>query len=221
MNTPLKSFPLLLLFVCITPVVFSQTKFGLSAGGTAAGFNYQQAISNPSYSDENKIGANAGLKMEISFRNFDLLKLTPEIFFNQNGTKDEYYNSWAMFQDSLVANNISLDYIGIYFPLKINLRSKDGAGIYFLGSVYADYTIRASITSSNWENQEVIFNTPKDRLDYGYRVALGLMPGEGFGVEIGYNKGIQNIEFSTKLNSGATNYLINNKGLTVSLVALF
>ncbi|HYE53772.1 MAG TPA: outer membrane beta-barrel protein [Chitinophagaceae bacterium] len=198
----------------------SQTRVGISGGGTSANFEYPEQNQNAGYESEKKLGFNGGIKVDIPLVKSQMLKLTPELFINQNGAKDQYFTSWLAIRDSMVNNKISLDYIGIYFPVKFNLQAPDGAGIFLTAAFYADYTISAKIASNQIDGEDIEFKSEADKIDMGYRFSFGLMVSEGVGIEVGYNEGIKNIEFATKLNSNTTQ-LVNNRGLTLSLVALF
>jgi hypothetical protein len=216
-----KTIPFFLAGMVIYHLAFTQTKLGISGGATAANFDYGENIGNPDYANEEKIGFNGGIKLNVELGKQKLFYITPELFINQNGTKDEYYTSFSTLVDSLAQNRVSLDYVGLYLPFKINLQSKKGAGVYFMGSGYADYAIAARLNSNVAEGEKVEFESEKDKIDFGYRLCIGLMFEESVGLEIGYNKGIKNIEFSTQVTNSNTKYLINNRGLTISLIALF
>lgn len=200
----------------------AQTRLGFSGGGTAANFEYPEQVQTTDYQSEKKLGFNGGIKVDIPLVKSNMLKLTPEIFINQNGAKDQYFTSWIALRDSMINNRVSLDYVGIYFPAKFNLEAPSGSGIFFTAAFYADYTISASVATNYIDNEEIKFKSEKDKIDMGYRFSFGLMVSEGVGLELGYNKGIKDIEFSTKLNNNnSQQYIVNNKGFTIALVAMF
>jgi hypothetical protein len=119
-------------------------------------------------------------------------------------------------------NKIALDYMGLYLPVKLNITSQEtGSGIYFLGAVYADYSFNGVSVAEDGTVEKLNFVSQKSRYDGGIRGSIGLMATSVMGIEIGYNKGLHDIEFYTSQGGSNPNYLINNKGFTIALVALF
>src|SRR4051812_13285406 len=84
----------------------AQVKLGVSGGMTSAAFDYEEKVNQADYSSSDKVGFNGGIKMIVGK---GMIKFVPELFFNQNGTKDEYYTSFTSFSNDFLKNKVALD----------------------------------------------------------------------------------------------------------------
>ena len=77
--------------------------FGVGLGASATTFEGESMTSqNTNNGDgltDNKIGGTGGIRFDFDLKN-EVVKLSPEVFIIQNGSK-EYYNSLNQFQDEL------------------------------------------------------------------------------------------------------------------------
>lgn len=193
---------------------------GLNVGGAASTFEYGNQVNNVSEFDNGThAGGTGGVRLDFDLNN-DYVKVSPEFFIVQNGSK-EYYQTFNAVSNDLVTNKVSLNYVGLYLPITFYLPLGDDDysynGILLQGRLFGDYAISGEIDNSKTGRSEVRFEKPMDKFDYGYSIEGGFVS-NGIKISIGYNWGIKNIEFSNALgNVSADNYLINNRGLTLQV----
>lgn len=201
-------------------IAFGQLSgIGLNAGGSASTFDYEnQTTNNNGFNSEAQVGGTGGVRLDFDL-NSDYVKVSPEFFIVQNGSK-EYYQNFNSLSNSIIENRVSLNYVGLYLPITFYIPLGDDYdnynGILIQGRLFGDYAISGEIENSK-DITEVQFKKPSDQFDYGYSIEGGFVS-NGIKISIGYNWGIKNIEFSNTLatlNSG--NYLVNNRGLTLQI----
>lgn len=217
----------------LTAILFCQmgqaqlSGFGIGAGGTASTFNYGNQINSSSgidnFDNGDKVGGTGGIQFDFDLAS-EFVKLSPELFIIQNGSR-EFYNDFTQFQGDLVERSINLDYVGFYLPVKFYAPIDNGYNItdqVFHGLIaeisgFFDYAMNGSILGNNSIDEKVSFAKDVDRFDVGFSLSAGIIM-NGFFLKFGYQKGIKNIEFSNA--AGGTddqNYLINNRGFTLSI----
>lgn len=210
--------------------------FGVTPGGNAAQFiNSEQSLpNNPSLPADqgNKLGGNGGIKLEWMLFHKEWLKLSPEFYILQKGSK-EYYSSVQQFSQSVVNRRIDLDYVGVMVPLKFEIK---GTGtifsptpygvtsdeveytvLYFQANFFGDLNIGARTSSGD----QVTFDNFTDKIDSGFSAQVGLALNLNTFIQFGYNRGVKNVKFMTQNNTTqSTNaaYLINNRNFTISMV---
>ena len=198
--------------------------FGIGAGGTASSFNYgNQVNSSPgiqNFNDNEKVGGTGGIQFDFDIAS-EFVKLSPELFIIQNGSR-EFYNDFQQFQGDLIERSINLDYVGFYLPLKLYAPIDNGVDGYFNGLIaevsgFFDYAINGTILGNNGIDEKVSFAREADRFDLGFSLSGGIIM-NGFFLKFGYQKGIKNIEFFNAIgDTDDQNYLINNRGFTLSI----
>lgn len=235
----MKKQPLLVfisLFLCAS--LLAQVSVQPLVGGTSSSFDYNndfemnQAVQ--SFDGENKGGFTGGIKVNIPTNDLGW-HIAPELFFIQNGSK-EFYNDIQNVVNDLISRKVSLDYVGIYLPMKYNLLGqvisddRDASGILIGVSLYAEYVVGGIIDDDNGKSlSKINFVNGSDKLDFGGSAALefifpvptntGYIP---FSVGIGYDYGVNNINFFSELpNNADERYIVNNQGLNIKAGTLF
>lgn len=203
----------------------------LYIGGSFTNFNYlTHTLTSPKDQNNARAGLNLGLQAEIEFFGIDILTLAPEVYFIQNGNKEMYSNIPQIAGD-LHIRKIKLNYAGVNVPLKLNLLNKDyfsgnRTGVILSASGYLDYGFKAEFydisSAGDAAINPVIFGGITDRFDLGYSLGIALVKND-LTLKIGYVRGINNIDFQNDVQTenGFSDYLVNNKGITVSLGVLF
>jgi hypothetical protein len=206
----MKQIILMIILLCCLNT--SDAQLGITAGGTAADQNYQQTGTN----GNTKLGGHAGIAYNFNFGR--VLRVSPEVFLNQSGSKTEYYTSFLALADSLKLNKVAFDYVGLYFPIRLSFGPNEENGFYLSGAAYGDYIINDQVTYETGKEERATFNQARDKYDLGWRVAIGFVV-DNVGLEIGYNKGLENIAFTSaqRQAAGKQNEIVSNRGLTVSL----
>jgi hypothetical protein len=204
-----------------------QVKFGLSAGGTASYFGYQQGTLQSGESNPVKAGFNGGIKLDIplSDRNKKLAySVVPELFIIQNGASNQYYTNASLTGGSL--SSINLNYVGLYLPVKLRFQpDSSSTGIYLLAAGFIDHVAGSSAGTNT---SGIAFVGNGDKTDFGFRGAFGLLfpPGGNrvaFGLELGYNEGLNKIQFYNPAEPAAAGSpnVVHNSGFTLSVSAFF
>ena len=211
---------IVLLHVCPTKVIGQLSGVGVGAGGSFSSFEYGDQINSVNdFDDTNKGGGTGGIRFDFDLAG-ESLKLSPEFFVVQNGSK-EYYKDIQRVQRDLINRKVSLDYLGLYLPLTLYIPMDDSDkaynGMLIQGRGFIDYVVNGQIEDSKLGVSDVKFKSDKDKIDYGYSLEAGFIF-QGMKLMIGYNWGIKNIEFSNALGDvNSDNYLINNKGFTIQV----
>ena len=186
-----------------------------------------------SFDGENKGGFTGGIKVNVPTNGFGW-HIAPELFFIQNGSK-EFYNDIQVVVNDLISRKVSLDYVGVYIPMKYNLLgeniSDDATGILLGVSLYAEYVVGGVIDDDAKGLSKINFVSGSDKLDFGGSAALefifpvpantqsGIIP---FSLGIGYDYGVNNINFFSELpNNADERYIVNNQGLNIKAGTLF
>jgi hypothetical protein len=201
----------------------------LSAGGTVSYFDYRQGTLQTDNNNPAKAGFNGGIKLDIPVSGHSksfTTSMAPELFLIQNGANNQYYTTASLSVDSIT--KINLDYIGLYLPVKFRYQPDSGsAGLYLLAAGFIDYVAGSSAGNSTADGS-IGFNSGGDKTDFGFRGGFGVIfPRNGnkvtFSLEIGYNKGLNKIQFYNPANPATKNSpdAINNNGFTISLTAFF
>ncbi len=201
--------------------------FGIGAGGTASSFNYGNQVNSSNdidnFDNGNKVGGTGGIQFDFDLGS-EFVKLSPELFIIQNGSK-EFYNDFQRFQGDLIERSVNLDYFGFYLPVKFYAPIDNGSGLtedYFNGLIaeisgFFDYAMNGTIVGTNSIDEKVSFAQGVDRFDLGFSLSGGIIM-NGFFFKFGYQRGIKNIEFFNAVGgTDDQNYLINNRGLTLSI----
>lgn len=203
--------------------------FGFNAGGNGSTFVEEPQNNVNSNEQQNKIGGNVGIKLEWKLFQKDWLKLSPELYFIQKGSK-EYLSKQGLIQ-AVNEKKLNLDYSGICVPLKIDFNGKRNILTpqgyirdnftwgYLQANFYADYTFGASSTL----DEIVRFNSKVNRIDYGFVLNGAISIANGVYLQVGYHRGVKNIEFLTKneqVPNSDTNYIVQNKNFTVAIAYL-
>lgn len=200
------------------------TGLGINGGGNIASFDYQNGTQGLSdFENSSKLGGAAGIKLDFNLSS-ENLKFTPEIFINQNGSK-EFYTDLSLFQNDVISRTVSLDYIGAYLPLNLYIPLDDGTGItdyYYNGlfasaSIYFDYVIGSDLSSDFHSKSKLEFRNSSDKMDFGVALMAGFLY-ENMLIQFGYDHGIKNIEFADE-SGGQSNslVLVNNRGFTLKV----
>jgi len=201
-----------ILFFGVLGQINAQSLMGVRFGGNAAGFDHSQQAMNLNTESDPKIGMTGGIKMDFDLAG-DWLSASPELFFIQNGSK-EYL---ALDQLTNINNIINMDYVGMMLPLRINIGEDKLNGLALFGSFFADYTINATANETNgFAEKELAFNGMLDKIDFGYALGIEFVT-NGFMIQVGYNKGLKNIQFYVPQANNDQTYLVNNKGLTLAV----
>lgn len=200
--------------------------FGLAAGGTGSTFaNTQQSLigtPNQTADQSNKFGGNGGIKLEWNLFGQDWIKLSPELYFQQKGSK-EYYSDVQSLTNGLTDRSITLDYGGLLVPLKLDVPGVPVAGgdygtlLYGQFNLYSDYSFTARTSDGN----TVDFQNNRNRVDMGYSAYAGIAVAQGVFLQFGYHRGLKNIKFYTENSDTSqknSSYLINNRNFSLSVV---
>jgi hypothetical protein len=202
--------------------IFSQfSGFGISGGGNSAKFLEQPMISGANqdhYDQKNKLGVNAGIKLEWKLFGSESIKLSPEIYFMQKGSSE--YLSKAQLINYVTERKIDLSYVGLCLPLKIELNGEYQTDAYIQINGYADYNVNAETS----DDDTIIFDNPFAKVDAGISANLAFAVGQGVYLQAGYHKGLKSIEFLTQDSNTQTpniNYLVQNQNFSLAIVYLF
>lgn len=216
-----KNFKLFIMFLFVPISAFSQlTGVGVNTGGSFSTFEYGEQVNNVSQFDNGtQGGGTGGLRFDFDL-NSEFIKLSPEFFFVQNGSK-EYYVDVNILLNDVIKNTVSLNYIGLYVPITFYLPLADDGdnynGILIQGRLFADYAISGEVKNSALGSMDIEFDKGTDKLDFGYSIEGGFVS-NGLKLSLGYNWGVKNIEFTNAIGGlNSEDYLINNKGLTLQI----
>ena len=194
------------------------TGFSSTVGGTATGFNYNNQPNANSLSSDvdenNTLGGAGGIQLDFAIAESEFMKFSPEFFFMQNGA-EEYYDNFNQLYQGL-SRDLSLSYIGVYAPFKLDLMS-EGTGMTAYASAFMDYAISGTINDGLYSS-DIEFASPADRFDYGFTLGIGVAS-QGLLLDFGYQQGLQNIEFYNSISGsiGQGAYEVNNKGFYLKL----
>lgn len=221
-------FLLFIYFSFFVSISFGQfSGIGANVGGNASEFVEEEAVGMTPNEQKNKYGANAGIKFEWNLFQKEWLKLSPELYFIQKGSK-EFYSKQSLIQ-AITDKSLNLDYSGICLPLKFEFngnrsvyhpsygyRDETFTWGYFQANLYGDYTFSGATSIG----ETIEFENTVGRIDYGFSVNAGIAVANGVFVQVGYQRGLKNINFLTvdvQNNTGSINYLVQNKNFTVAI----
>ena len=201
-----------LFVIGLSSILLGQEAIGVKFGGNASSFNNVNQISMPDTEGKTKLGATGGINMDFALIG-DWLSTSPELFFIQNGSKD-----YLQLDDLTKPSNIiNMDYMGIRLPLKVNLGEDKMNGISIFSSLYADYTIDTSLDRLDGiETGTIQFSDNMDKVDYGFSLGMEFVT-NGLMIQLGYTKGVKDIEFYLPEEANGNSYIINNNGLTIAV----
>jgi hypothetical protein len=197
--------------------------FGLSGGGSFAEMEHSDQVptSVSNYQQDVKAGGTGGIKLDFDLGT-EYIKLTPEVFIIQNGSK-EFYSDFNILQQD-VLRRVNLDYVGLllpinfYLPLNPMIAQHNYHGFMISARFYTDYTINGRFSGDS-QGEEIEFKKSSDKIDFGFSVDGGFIV-QNVALKFGYNWGIKDIEFNSNLDTstnGNETYLINNKGFTITI----
>jgi hypothetical protein len=221
---------LFMTLVCLSGsylTAFGQIKFAVRAGGSASDFNYQQNPSQGSDNNQPKPGFTGGIQLDIpvdSISKICLLRVAPELFFLQNGS-NQYYSSGSTAVNDLLSNKFNFNYLGLYLPVKLNLRTpKSGVALFASAGGYFDYIVSSTLNGNDATGNGIVFPGSGDKTDFGFRGAFGVSfpvsdKGTNLCLELGYSLGLNKIQFYT--NSNPAPYQVNNNCITLSVGTSF
>lgn len=209
-----------LIFVCAISTVFSTSCFcqlvGVrpNVGGNFANMASQNATG------ETNTGLNGGIGFDIALaesENGYPIRLSPEIFVRQNGSEN-FVNQSNIFNGF---QSLDLTYVGIYMPLTFALGPDDGEtvfeGVMIQLNTFLDYAVATDAIASNGQQVTNPVSGFTEKIDFGFGVNIQFHSGYG-GIAIGYNWGLNNIDF---INNVSSQIFAKNKGLFVNAVTTF
>jgi len=215
-----------LLFTSLISIdIIGQTYVGsVSGGASISTFDYGSQVNGLSdFDNSRKAGINAGLNISVDTGS-DVVTFMPGLFFQQNGSKEFYTDFNQAINDFSVNRSVNLDYVGMVFPLEFQLINEDYTGFMASVSGFVDYAVSGSIDDDFSSSSEIEFNSVGDRIDAGFQLNFSYVFAPGVALQIGYSKGIKNIEFAEAAGYSTTDsegdYLINNNGLTLKFLYL-
>ncbi len=233
----LLKFLFTVLFISFYFIGFAQLKgIGVNGGGSSSSFEHGNQVKQiNNFDTDSQQGGTGGIKLDFYLGESDVFSFSPEIFLVENGS-DEYYKDLSILQNDLIKRNVSLNYIGLYLPVAMYVAIDEVFsngeyvtdynyhGIIVQGKLFADYVIggeiseRGTNTGTRLGTKEVNFEKPADKFDFGFSVEAGLAY-MGWTIIFGYNWGVKNIKFENALgySRSSTDYLVNNKGLTLQM----
>lgn len=214
---------ILALLLLLPMISHSQNYLGSAQlGGNFGTFDYGEQINNVDEFDNSR---DAGLSLGGNFA-FPIVGenvyFTPGAFYQANGS-GEFFSFFDGNSVLMIDRELSLNYIGFQFPLEIAML-EEGFGFVLHSSLFVDYAFSGNVSDLSGESNPIDFESTGDQFDYGFNLSLSLFQGGNYGVEIGYHKGMKNIEFAEAAGvelSGQDdgNYLINNNGFTIRFKA--
>ncbi len=189
-------------------------------GPSVANFKDQPGSASSSGDKDPNVGFAGGIRLDLDMST-PFLKVSPELFFQQKGSKHQYLTSASQ----LLERSINLDYLGMFLPITIFIptgEDDESVGIVMQGKFFADYALSGTLKDSSGED-DIQFTGNGDRFDLGYGVEFGFrfLAGEDVPLQLsfGYNWGLKNIEFAGDLQA-SQEYLVNNRGFTLSIGAV-
>ena len=210
----------IIVFLIFMPLAMhSQSYLGSAQlGGNFGTFDYGQQINNV---DEFDSGRDAGLSLggNMALPIFgENIYFSPGAFYQANGS-EEFFSFFDGNSVLMIDRELSLNYLGFQFPLELAM-IEEGFGFVLHSSLFIDYAFSGNISDMNGETTSIGFESTGDHFDYGFNLSLSVFQGGNYGLEIGYHKGLKNIEFAEAAgvefsNEDDSNYLINNNGFTI------
>lgn len=187
-------------------------------GGNFGTFDYGQQIDNV---DEFDSGRDAGLSLggNLAMPIFgEDIYFSPGVFYQANGS-EEFYSFFDGNSVLMIDRELSLNYLGFQFPIEWAM-FEEGVGFVLHSSFFIDYAFSGNISDMNGETRSIGFESRGDHFDFGFNLSISLFQSGNYGIEIGYHKGIKNIEFAEAagvefVDQDESNYLINNNGFTI------
>ena len=214
---------LIIILVLLPMASYSQNYLGSAQlGGNFGTFDYGEQINNV---DEFDSGRDVGLSAggNLAFPIFgESVYFTPGVFYQANGS-EEFFSFSDGSAVLMIDRELSLNYLGFQLPIEVAML-EEGFGFVLHGSLFIDYAIGGDVSNLDGESQSIDFNSKGDQFDYGFNLSLSLFQGQNYGLEIGYHKGLKNIEFADAAGvqvsgNDDSNYLINNNGFTIRFKA--
>lgn len=192
-------------------------------GGNYNAFDHQNDFStNTQAESERDLGATGGFNLAFPIGKSGAY-LSPGLFYQVNGS-NELLTEVNGLIDIAINRNVKLDYVGLQLPLQFVSKS-DMGGVGLDAGLYLDYAFSGRLTNDAGNETSIVFENTFNKVDFGLNVSFTYYKDENLGLEIGYTKGLKNIEFtgenelSEDISEG--DYLINHNGFTLKFKASF